>query len=152
MCEAKAATDDAAVSKERADVFGARARRDVEIFGVKAEEQIADAATDQIRLKTMTLETTNDFCRIRVDGRLFQKCVVTHEPGARVTLCNASNLIRGVATRLDTERRKIRRSRKLFLQDDRDPTSRNHSPQRAIAKRRIFPSKLSNVHELCRMC
>ena len=48
--EAEAPADDAAVAEEGPHVLGAGARGDVEVLRLAAEEQVADAAADQVRL------------------------------------------------------------------------------------------------------
>ena len=108
MGEAEATTDDAAVAEERADVVGARVRRDVEVLRSTAEEQIADASADEIGLVAAALETADDLRGVGVDGVLFEGRVVTDEAGRRMPLEDGRNLFR---LRLDSERGEVRRRR-----------------------------------------
>ena len=48
VCQAEAAADDPAVPKELLDLLRVRRRADVEVFRFAAEEQIADAAANQV--------------------------------------------------------------------------------------------------------
>src|SRR5208282_2325345 len=51
MGKAKPPPDDAAIAKERADVFGAGARRDIEVLWLAPEQQVSDTASDEVGLE-----------------------------------------------------------------------------------------------------
>src|SRR6185312_8744170 len=112
--EAEAAADDAAVAEERADVLGARARRDVEVFGPAAEQEIADAAAYEIGLKAVSLEAAYDLGGVGIDRGLVQKRVVPNEAGAFVALGDALSVsVSFFVARLDPERRELRGGRQV---------------------------------------
>ena len=56
VCEAEAASDQATVAKQSAHLLGQRVGCDVEVLRTDAQEQVADAATDEERLITGILE------------------------------------------------------------------------------------------------
>ena len=84
--EAEAPADDAAVAEERADVLGAGARGDVEVLRLAAEEEVADAAADEVRLVAGSLEPPDDLGGVGVDAVLVERRVVADEAGAGVAL------------------------------------------------------------------
>jgi hypothetical protein len=63
----EASADDPAVPEQLLDLIGMRRRADVEILGTTAEEQVTDAAADQIRDVVALIETIEDLQRIGVD-------------------------------------------------------------------------------------
>ena len=65
--EVEAATDQAAVPEELADLLRMGVRRDVEILGVQAEQQVAHRPADQERLVARVLEPVEDLQRVRGD-------------------------------------------------------------------------------------
>ena len=67
VCQSETAADDPAVAEELFDLIGMRRRADVEIFRPAAQQQIADAAADQIRSVVELAKPIQDFERIRID-------------------------------------------------------------------------------------
>src|SRR5690606_34944386 len=65
--EPEAAADHPTVAEEVAHLGGPRARRDVEVLRLHAEEEIADAAADEIRLVTIAAQPPDDLEGILVD-------------------------------------------------------------------------------------
>lgn len=65
--EAEAAADDPAVTEEALDVVRTRAGADVEVLGTTMEQQIAYAASDEIRLEAGRVQTVEDPEGIGVD-------------------------------------------------------------------------------------
>ena len=63
----EAAADDPAVAERALDLVGLRRRADVEILGPPPQEQVADAATDEIGGVAQLLEPTHHFQRVGVD-------------------------------------------------------------------------------------
>ena len=107
--EAEAAADDAAVAEEGAHVLGARARRDVEVLRLAAEEQVADAAADEIRLEPGALEAAHDLGGVGVDALFDERRVVALEAGAGVAFERGGVRVRAFhEVGLDRERGKLR--------------------------------------------
>ena len=69
MREAEATTDDPAVPEEFLDLVGMRGRADVEVFRLAGQQQIANAASDEIRGITRLLKPVQDLQGIGVDIR-----------------------------------------------------------------------------------
>ena len=65
--QAEPAANDPAVPEQLLDLIGMRRRADVEILRTTAEEQIANAAADQIRDVIALMETIEDLQRIGID-------------------------------------------------------------------------------------
>jgi hypothetical protein len=84
VSEAKSPADDAAIAKECADVFGARARCDVVVLRLAGEEQVANAPPYEIGLEPATLELANDARRVFVDRFLWNFHRVPNEAGRGV--------------------------------------------------------------------
>ena len=82
--EAEATADDAAVAEERADVVGARAGRDVEVLRAAVQEEIANAAADEVGLEAGALEPPHDLRRVGVDAVFVEGRVVALEAGRLV--------------------------------------------------------------------
>src|SRR5262249_3903522 len=86
--ETEATAADPAVAEERADVVGTRVRRDVEVLGAALQEQVADAATDEVGLETGALEAADDLGGVRIDGLVVEGRIVTLEAGSGMPLEN----------------------------------------------------------------
>jgi hypothetical protein len=82
----KPPADDATVAEEGANILGASAGRDVEVFGLAAQQQVPDAASYEVRLKAASLEAPYDLGRIGVDPVFVEGHVVAHETGTVVPL------------------------------------------------------------------
>ena len=67
--QAEAPADDPAVLEERLDLVGMRRRADVEVLRAPAEQQVADAAADEIRDVAVLMEAIEDFERVGIDLR-----------------------------------------------------------------------------------
>ena len=116
MREPEAPADDAAVAEERAHVLGAGARRDVEVLGLAAEEEVAHAAADEVGLVAAALEAPDDLGGVGVDAVLVEDDVVADEARAGVAL----ELVAGAEAllarrRLDAEDGQLRRSGRLIV-------------------------------------
>ena len=81
--EPEATADDAAVAEERADVVRARARRDVEVLGATVQEEVANAAADEIGLVAGAFEPPDDLRGVGVDRR--PRRAARHGAGGRST-------------------------------------------------------------------
>ena len=80
--EAEAAPDDAAVLEEAPDVVGRRAGDDVEVLGLAAEQQVADAAADQVGGVIVAAQALDDFGGVgiyRVRFYLHSRLGVPHQ-------------------------------------------------------------------------
>jgi len=66
--ELEASADDAAVAEQRLDLARPRLGGDVEVLGQEAEQQVADAAADQVGLDAPPLQARQHADRIRVQG------------------------------------------------------------------------------------
>jgi hypothetical protein len=84
--EAEAAPDDAAVAKQLPHVLRAGAGADVEVLGLAAEEDVAHAATDQVRLEARALQAAHHTGGVRVDRLLVEGDVVPDEARAGMPL------------------------------------------------------------------
>ena len=82
----EASADDTAVAKQRADVLGAGAGRDVVVLRCPPEQQVAHAPADEVGLKPAALQPSDDPRRIGVEPTLREVDGVAHQPRARVTL------------------------------------------------------------------
>jgi hypothetical protein len=69
MRQTEAAADHAAVAKEVAHLVGAGARREVEVFGLSAQHQIAHSTAYEVGRVPVSIEAANHFC-----------CVLVNEP------------------------------------------------------------------------
>ena len=67
MREAEAAADDPAVAKQLLDLVGVRRCADVEVLGPAAEQEIADAAADEVGDVIGLPQAIEDLQGIRVD-------------------------------------------------------------------------------------
>ena len=103
--EAEAPADDAAVAEERAHVFGAGAGRDVEVLRASAEEEVADAAADEVRLEAAALEAANDLGGVGVDALFVEDDVVADEARPRVPLEPRSSMAPETLVRSSHRRR-----------------------------------------------
>ena len=61
MHKLKASTNNARTAKQRANLFGRRVCRDIEVFGFKANNQVAYGTTDDVGLKPFMLKHFTDF-------------------------------------------------------------------------------------------
>ena len=80
--EAEAAADDAAVPEQAPDVVGRRAGGDVEVLGLAAEQQVADAAADQVGGVIVAAQALDDFGGVgvyRVRFYLHSRLGVPHQ-------------------------------------------------------------------------
>ena len=59
--ELKASTNNARTAKQRANLLGRRVGRDIEVFGFKANNQVAHGTTDNVGLKPFMLKDLADF-------------------------------------------------------------------------------------------
>ena len=96
--QAEAPPDDAAVAEEGAHVLGAGARRDVEVLGLAAEQQVADAAADEVGLVAAALEPADDLGGVGVDAVVVERDVVADEARPGVALAAASRGARCAAS------------------------------------------------------
>jgi len=90
MREAETSTDNSAIAKQGSHIFGASVRCDVEVFGVAAEEEIANAAADEVSLEAATLKSADDTGGIGVDAALIKRNIVTDKAGVEVTVVRAN--------------------------------------------------------------
>lgn len=90
MRESKASSDNAAVSEQASHVFGACACRDVKVFWLVTEEQIANAATHEIRFKPRRFKAPYGARGVLVDKFLGEFSVVSLE--ARASMARANDL------------------------------------------------------------
>jgi hypothetical protein len=67
MREAEAPADQPAVAEQPLDGLGMGVRPDVEVLGLAPEEQIADAAPDQVRLVAGRRQAVENLERVRID-------------------------------------------------------------------------------------
>ena len=72
---------DPRVAEELAHLFGAGAGGDVEVLGAVIEEQVADAAADQVGLVPVPDEAAQDLLDVGIDPRLVEHDVVTAGSG-----------------------------------------------------------------------
>jgi hypothetical protein len=86
--EAEAPTNDAAVAKNLAHVFGPCVRCDVEVFWATVEEQIANTTTNEVGLKAGALEPLNDFGRVWIDGAVIERSFVAPKARTHMALKN----------------------------------------------------------------
>src|SRR5581483_837519 len=75
--QAEAAADDPAVAEELLDLIRMRRRTDVEIFGMTAEEEVADAAADEVGDVIALPEPIEDFQRVRIDVTPRDRMLIT---------------------------------------------------------------------------
>ncbi len=68
--EAEAASDDARVAEQAPDLARVRARRDVEVLRDATDEQVADAAADEVGFEAVALEARDDAQRVLVEPAL----------------------------------------------------------------------------------
>jgi len=66
--QAEAATDQAAIAKEPPDLLRMRVGSDVEVLGLALEQEIADAAADQIGLEAGRGEAVKDLEGVRINA------------------------------------------------------------------------------------
>ena len=82
--EPEAPADDARVAEELAHLLGARARRHVEVLRPSVEQEIADAAADEVGLEPVSHEAPEHLLHVGVDAALFEHDVVPdRRDGAR---------------------------------------------------------------------
>ena len=74
MREAEAPADDPAVAKELLDLVRMRRRADVEILRPAVQQQVADAAADQIRDVVVLVQPVKDFERAGIDVAAGDAC------------------------------------------------------------------------------
>ena len=65
--EPEAPADDPAVAEELLDLVGVRRRADVEVLRPPVQQQVADAAADEIRDVVVFVQPIQDFERVRID-------------------------------------------------------------------------------------
>ena len=65
--EAEAAADEPGPGKEGSHLVRPRGGRDVEVLRRPAEQEVADAAADQVRLEPRLVEPGEDLAHVRVD-------------------------------------------------------------------------------------
>jgi hypothetical protein len=111
--KAKPPPDDTAIAKERANVFGAGARRDIEVLWLAPEQQVSHAASYEVGLESAPLEPPYDFCRICVDAALVECRGMTNEPRPGVALHRIVSFAFG-GRGLDAKRRELWRCRKMI--------------------------------------
>ena len=99
--------------KSARHVLGAGARRDVEVLRLAAEEQVADAAADEVGLVAAALEAPDDLGGVGVDALVVERHVVADEAGAGVPLERRRAATAGFGRRLyrvlDRERGEVGR-------------------------------------------
>ena len=67
MRETESSSDDPAVSKQLLDLMRMRGRPDVEILGTAFQEQVADAAADEVCDVMVFVKPIKNFERVRID-------------------------------------------------------------------------------------
>jgi hypothetical protein len=82
--EAEATADDATVAEEPADVVRASARGDVEVLRTAVQEEVTNAAADEVGLEACTFEPPHDLRGVLVDAVLVEGRIVTLETGRLV--------------------------------------------------------------------
>jgi hypothetical protein len=65
--EAETTADDPAVAEQLLDLVRVRGGADVEILGTAPEEQVANAAADEIGAMSVLVKAVKDLERVRVD-------------------------------------------------------------------------------------
>ena len=113
--EPEAPADDAAVPEQGADVLGARARGDVVILRRPVQEEVADAAADEVSLEAAPFELPYDPRGVRVDARLVERDSVANEARPGVTFgCWALTAFAFVRVWFDPEGRELGRRGVVF--------------------------------------
>ena len=113
MREPEATTDDAAIAEQRAHVVRTSARRDVEVLGTAVQEEVTNAAADEIGLETGALEPPYDLCRVGVDAVLVERRVVALEAGRLVA--DGGRLVSATAIATQRVSRVVRSARTRAL-------------------------------------
>ena len=67
MREPEATADDPAIPEQSLDLIRVRVRADVEVLRLTAQQQVPDAATDQIGREIVLVEPVEDPQRVRID-------------------------------------------------------------------------------------
>src|SRR5580692_10270200 len=118
MRQAEAAADHSAVPEQRSHVLRSCARRNIEVLGLSAEQEVANAASHEVGLIPASLQPPNDLGGIGVDPGLVERDRVADEPGAGVAVARVASSDASMAhalSRFDAEGGELGRSRQMIV-------------------------------------